>query len=580
MLADILHKTDFMKLSLIFILTILSISGYGQDMKDYTGGWQGKIADKNAFNLKITITKPASGSSQFIISNGHEILNKKFVFENEIQHSIDNNITLEGRVNKEQSEIYGFIKSGFLFYHIKLKKEGNNFTGKWNVLMVDRLMSRTLYLSVENGSGNEYQAYPIFGDDRFTGTWCANFQKEKDTISFSDFKTGLQFKGVLKPSEILLNIDLGNKPVTTVSLQKTENDWVIGSFSSNKKLELGDGWKFAKDQLSLPEMENDIYSNKLNKTESVVIAKNGEIIYENYFSGFNAVIPHDMRSASKSISSAIVGLAIDKKLIQNEKQSIYEFLPEKYQYTKESLKSKITIQSLLTMSSGIDAIDFGINANPRSPATEDNYQRTTDWTKTILEAPMINKPFTHANYGSANPYLLGVAVNSVVEKPLEMFMDENLFLPLGISNYIIQSDMSGNPYFGGGMYLIPRDMLKFGQLYLNKGVWKNRRVLSEEWVEKSFKDYLNLENTTDKNGYGYLWWHNTYNFIGKKIKSIEARGAGGQYIFIIPELNVVVVITSGNYRNNKGQQPEKILENYILPSIMKNIVTYGKLSSS
>ena len=210
-----------MKFYHILILIILSVSSYGQDMKDYTDSWQGKIADKNAFSLTISIQKQINGNSLFVISNKQEIINKKFTFENEIQLSLNDNLSFSGIVNNEQSEINGFIKSGMLFYHIKLNREGDNYIGKWNILMIDYLKSQSLYLSVENGSEDEYQAYPIFGDDRFTGTWCANFNKNKDTISFSDFKTGLQFKGVLKPSVILLSINLGNKTITKVSFEKS-----------------------------------------------------------------------------------------------------------------------------------------------------------------------------------------------------------------------------------------------------------------------------------------------------------------------------------------------------------------------
>ena len=117
------------------------------------------------------------------------------------------------------------------------------------------------------------------------------------------------------------------------------------------------------------------------------------------------------------------------------------------------------------------------------------------------------------------------------------------------------------------MYLTPKDMLKFGELYLNKGKSESKRILSKKWVKNSFKNYRNLENVPDKNGYGYLWWHNTYQINGKNIESIEARGAGGQYIFVIPNLELVVVITSGNYRNGKTQQPEMLFEQYILPYI-------------
>jgi len=153
-------------------------------------------------------------------------------------------------------------------------------------------------------------------------------------------------------------------------------------------------------------------------------------------------------------------------------------------------------------------------------------------------------------------------------------MDENLFQKLAVSNYVIQADLNGNPYFGGGMYLTSRDMLKFGNLYLNNGRSNGKQILSREWIKNSFKNYRVLENTEDKNGYGYLWWHNTYQVGGKTLKSIEARGAGGQYIFILPDLETVVVITSGNYRNGKTQQPETILEKYILPNLSMNKDTF------
>lgn len=319
--------------------------------------------------------------------------------------------------------------------------------------------------------------------------------------------------------------------------------------------------------LELKEMEKRIAKDSFPNTHSVLISRKGKVVYENYFDGYNSNIPHQMKSASKTISSAIVGIAKDKELFKNVEQSIFEFLPHKYQTHKDSLKSKINIQSLLTMSSGIDAIDYGINANPKSPAVEDNFQMTKDWTETILNSKMINSPNTKANYGSANPYLLGVAMDSIVSESLALFMDKNLFRPLKISNYVIQSDLKGIPYFGGGMYLTPKDMLKFGgELYLNKGKWGgSKRILSKKWIKNSFENYRNLENVPEKNGYGYLWWHNTYETKGKKIKSIEARGNGGQYIFVLPSLKTVVIVTAGNYRNGKTQQPEMIFEKYILP---------------
>lgn len=547
---------------LAFLLSCICFYISAQNMEDYTSGWGGKIENTKTFNLSVKIEGFHSQNPVFTISNNRIIFEQLFKKTNgkqQVRIKIGKNLLFEGRLSKKNNKITGFIKSGILLYHLNLyKTKTGTFTGVWNILMVDELKSKDFYLSIENGSGNKYQAYPILGDNRFTGTWCGNFKKENDTISFSDIKTGLNFKGKLLNQKIQLSVYLESYLVTQIVLSQTQTDWQIGNFETNKKHKINQG-------IQLNELEYLIAIDTLPNTHSVLISKKGKTIYENYFDGYNNKIPHDTRSASKSISSAVVGIAKDNLLFKDLNQSIFDFLPQKYHVYNDNFKNKIDFKSLLTMSSGLDALDFGTEGI--SKASEGNYQNTEDWTKTIISAPMINKPNEHSNYGSANPHLLGVAMDSLVSEQLEVFIDKNLFEKLEISNYIIQTDNIGNPYFGGGMYLTPKDMMKFGQLYLNQGKWKNEQVLSEDWVANSFKNYRNLENTNDKNGYGFLWWHHSYQVNGKSIKSIEARGSGGQYIFVIPELETVVVITSGNFRNGKFQQPELILEKYILPKL-------------
>src|SRR6056297_3906994 len=496
--------------TIIFILLTMHL--YCQNMAEYTNSWEGEIKDSKAFNLKIEIENLGLETATFKISNKKNIIHFKIGKEttSTIKIPFAGNLQFEGELSKNGNEINGFIKSGLLLYHLKLiKSKTNSFVGFWNMLMVDELKSTNFYLSVENGSGNEYQAFPILGDNRFTGTWCGNFQKENDLVSFTDFKTGLQFKEKLRTNEIELGIYLGEHSITQISLKKSTDDWEMGEFKTENKSSV----------LQLSKMENHILKDTLPNTHAVLISKKGQLVYEKYFDGYNANIPHDTRSASKSISSAIVGIAKDKSLFETVEQSIFDFLPEKYQYLKDSLKSKIDIQSLLTMSSGLDADDY--TQERTSLASENHYQSTDDWAKTVLKAPMLNTPNTAANYGSANPFLLGIAMGSVVSGPLELFMDQHLFQKLNISNYIIQTDLQGTPYFGGGMYLTPKDMLKFGELYLANGKWKGRHIVSKKWVSNSFKEYHHLENVPDKNGYGYLWWHHTYQVNGKPINSIE-----------------------------------------------------------
>ncbi|WP_165583436.1 serine hydrolase domain-containing protein [Aquimarina atlantica] len=550
-------------------------------MNTYQGQWEGQINNKNAFNFKVEIQPLANHKYHLTIANTDLVVDTVVTSKSPKNITLDlpGNLRFNGAMNINKTSISGFFTSGILQYHVLLKTTGNDkYTGTWNIFMVDQLLSQSMYLSIENASEENYEAYPFFKDQRFTGTWCANFSKKDDIINFYDFKTGLQFRGKLKSELIEIDILLAGKSITKVAFRKSKDEWqlrptnLIYNATYKKPNLLEDGWKISdlntfnidKDMLGV--MEDSIQKQSLTHVHSVLIAKEEKLIYENYFSSHNQDISHDQRSASKSISSAMIGIAIDHNILPGVNQSIYNYIPKPYQYTKDSTKSKITIAHLLTMSSGIDAIDFGIDR--KSIASENNYQPTQDWLKTVLEAPMVYQPGDVSNYGSANPYLLGVILGNTITEPLELFMDQKLFEPLGISNYIIQNNEKGTPYFGGGMYLTPRDMLKFGQLYLNKGVWKGNRIISEKWVEESFKKHHILANTKDKNEYGYLWWHKTYTVKGKKIKSIEARGAGGQYIFVIPELNLVAAITSGNYRNGRYWQPEKIMENYILPAVI------------
>ncbi|MBX2870940.1 MAG: beta-lactamase family protein [Saprospiraceae bacterium] len=567
--------------------TVLCLSIFSScaqtDLKEYEGNWKGALPNLHAFNFDIRLEVLGNNKYSLSLNNQITTIHKTFTANNDdrIQLSLAPNTHFDLALHQDGSKVTGFVKSGILMYHIELlKAKGNAFKGSWKAFMVDQLNSPAIFLSFENYDDGSFAAYPFFGDQRFTGTWCTGFIQKEETLLFRDFKTGLNFKARLLEGEIKLTILLANNIIATTTLKPLKDDIQFEAVSTslspgNKQpTKLDDGWTTASLQeleikaTPLKQMIDSVHAKSLVNTHSVLIAKQGKLVFEAYFEGYHHNLSHDQRSASKSIASAMTGIAIEDRLIESAEQSIYTLLPEVYQNTKNEKKAKIKIKDLLSMSSGIDAIDFGINR--RSAASEGSYQSSDNWLKTVLDASMIYEPGTHANYGSANPFLLGVCLNEQLEQPLEWYMDQKLLSPLGISNYIIQTDNTGTtPYFGGGMYLTPRDMLKFGQLYLNKGSWAGKQLISEQWVEASFQQYLQLENTNEKNEYGYLWWHKTYWVNNKEVKSIEARGAGGQYIFVIPSLQSVIVITSGNFRNGKFQQPEKIVENYILPAILK-----------
>lgn len=544
-------------LYILFSLLLFTFSGCShQKIEDYIGEWEGNLTNTDALNLELTIELKEENAI-FKLSKNKDIITKKFKFSNRINLVLDDNLMFSGVINQDKSVITGFMKSKRDFYPIKLQKKGNFYIGKWNLSIYHHLKPNGLKLIMKEVSDGGFTVYPMLG-----AYWVMDFKQEKNKVSFKDYKSPLKFEGQLKSSEIVLNVSLSGSFISKIIFKKNAQHKELTSVLVGKNAQINDEWKLSKNRLALPKMEKGISNDSLIGIESVLVAINGKITYEKYFAGFDATTPHDMRSASKSISSSIIGIAIDDKIIKSVDEKLYDFIPQEYQYTKDSLKSKITIKDLLTMSSGLDV---------NNKANEGYYQEESNdnWLKTVLEAPIAHEPGTYTDYGSANPFLLGVYLNARLDIPLEFYMHEKLFAPLGITNYIMNTDDTGIiPYFGGGLHLTPRDMLKFGQLYLNEGVWNGERIISESWIHESFKKHTRLQDVKDKNEYGYFWWHDSYVIDGKAIKSIEARGAGGQFIFIVPALESVVVITAGNYRNRKGNQSRKIFEEYILPTII------------
>ena len=565
---------------LTFSLFSIIFSCAQKDTQNYQGNWIGHLSNRTSFNFKITLQQSEANTYRIRIANENTIYDKtlKSTSKQSIRIPVGEGVDMYLNAINNRQALSGFIKSGRYYYHILLHDTGNNtFVGDWNPFMLNNgMISDDIFLYTENNDDGSYVAYPFFGDQRFRGTWTDQFTKEGNTLVFKDSNTGFNFRGIVSGNTIDLQIYIADAMVTSAILTHDTEEWeyktdpLDKNQNTNRPQQLNDGWATANcddtniSTSELAKLIEDIQSYKLVNTHSVLIAKEEKLVFEAYFDGHNAHIPHDLRSASKSISSAIIGIAINDGIIKSVDETIYDFLPKTYDYTKDDLKSKIKIKDLLTMSSGLDVNNL---------ASENYYQdprsNSKDWLTAVLEAPMVHTPGTYADYGSANPFLLGVCLSERLDQPVEVYMDEKLFEPLGITSYINQTDdTNSRPYFGGGMLLTSRDLLKFGQLYLNKGQWKGKQIVPKEWVEASTKKYVRLQDYEDKNEYGYQWWHDTYTVNGKAIASIEARGAGGQFIFILPELDTVIVITSGNFRNRKGNQPRDILKDYILPAIV------------
>lgn len=314
------------------------------------------------------------------------------------------------------------------------------------------------------------------------------------------------------------------------------------------------------DKSLLNVMMQKIVDGTYPNVHSVLIIKDGKLVFEEYFYEYNKAKLHEVRSATKSFVSALTGIAIDKGFIKSKDETVLSYFPE---YTLQNLtedKKSITIENLLTNQSGLDC-DV---SNPNSVGNETTMNYSKDWIQFTLDLPMIAPPGTKGMYCSGNPITLGRIIEKATKMPLPYFAKQTLFKDLGIKNFKwdFKPDQSSAETFCQ-VYLSSRDLGKLGLLYLNKGLWNGKQVVSSAWVKESLTKHSVVQGVD----YGYLWWIKYLNVDGVKYYGKAAQGNGGQKIYIWEDQNMVTIITGGNY--NSQSPSDELIQKYILPSFNK-----------
>ena len=333
------------------------------------------------------------------------------------------------------------------------------------------------------------------------------------------------------------------------------------------------------DSIKIIELTKLILKDTFPNIHSLLIAKDNKLVYENYFSGkdenwgsalgyakHDTNILHDTRSISKSVVAACIDIAIQQKKINSIDDPIFNYLSDYIQFkTKEN--ELITIRQLLTMSSNIrwdEDIPHGTSAN-----NETEMERSNNPVKYVLSRPM--KPISESawKYNSGGVQVLAEIIKSVSGDNIDLFAEKYLFKSLGIKNYEWTKSHRKFPAAASGLRLTSRDLLKFGSLYLNNGQWNGKQIITENWVTETLKTQVYRDKNSMTKGYSFLFWTETDIIKNKSFELIIARGNGGQRIFLNKELNLIVVVTAGNY-NRKGiiNDGQLALHKYILPALL------------
>ncbi len=369
------------------------------------------------------------------------------------------------------------------------------------------------------------------------------------------------------------------------ALAGCDKDNPVSSYQYSIPPNVNDGWQTASlrsvgmDESYVSMAAQNIRNGVYKEVHSMVIVREGMLVFEEYWAGhdFGPMSPdylgtyvefdrnrrHNTHSATKSVTSALVGIAIQRGEIGSVTDSIFDYLPN-HQSLKNGGREGITIEDLLRMASGLqwNEWDVGVTSSQNDLMI---FNRSSDPVQFLLSKPLVAAPGTRFYYNGGTVDLLGVLVANASELSLPTFSERYLFGPLGITNYAWQTLYPSRITCAhGDIYITPRDMAKFGLLFLDSGMWNGSQIIDAKWARESTSNHIS-PGVSWADGYGYLWWRKTYHNGGHDYDAFRAHGWGGQQIIVLPDVRMVVVFTGANYTTS--EPCDDIMERYLLQAL-------------
>lgn len=291
--------------------------------------------------------------------------------------------------------------------------------------------------------------------------------------------------------------------------------------------------------------------------KGVVVLRDGKIIAERYYNGETPETLHDIRSAGKSITALLVGIAIDRRRIASLDDPVARYWPE----AKGSAIGAVRLRDVLTMRSGLAAFD----EDPASPGNEDKMDEAADSLAFVLAVPRTDPPGTRYRYNSVTAFSAGVVVAKATGGTLAAFAEANLFAPLGITHWQWSADRAGYTKGQGNLMLTARSLAAIGEMVRKGGCSHGKRILSAAWVRAALAPKISIGASDPfADGYGYFWYSKQQQIGGRTVPVSFASGNGGNKIYVVPSRHLVVAITSSAYGHGYGQRRSEAVLKAIL----------------
>ncbi|HEX8921465.1 MAG TPA: serine hydrolase [Pyrinomonadaceae bacterium] len=479
--------------------------------------------------------------------------------------------------------------------------------GIWRGLVQPLEESFTLYLKIfRNAEGSLTGAFRNPEINSNGGSSHFSVTREGDSVSFSvrpdPAGPEIRHNAVLAHSPDRLRIfwpDLGR----TIELKRLAPSEVASffprptsepSYVYSQPPVTGDGWKTARardvgiDEAALTRLiqrliEGDPSARRPSLIHSLLVARHGKLVLEEYFFGFNRDKPHDMRSAGKTFASVMLGAAMMQGTRLSPETPLYNLLEGFGPFANpDPRKSQITLAHLMTHNSGL-ACDDNDNESPGNEGTMQTQRKQPNWWKYTLDLPVAHDPGSRYAYCSANINLVGAALTTATGAWLPRLFERTVARPLQFGSYYWNLMPNGEGYLGGGVFLRPRDLLKLGQAYLDGGVWNGRRIVAASWITDSTAPHAHVLPATTglspeqfpmfygEADDGYAWHLGQLRVGERTFRNYAATGNGGQLLIVVPELDLTVVFTGGNYMQGGiwGRWPQEIVGGMIIPAISR-----------